>query len=88
MNDLFITKITLAQVFEFLCRNPRWPPKVAENDCWEKSPVDPADTLRVKNFVEIALAHSVSKINMFLHFMQKFMMAAKKGGKTIFGKSL
>ena len=46
--------------------------KWQENDFWVKSPVDSADTLRIKNFVEIALARSVSKINVFLRFMQKF----------------
>ena len=50
-------------------------------------PVDSADTLRVKNFVEIALAYPFSEINTFLHFTQKLKMAAKSGGKTIFEKS-
>ena len=58
-----------------------------ENDFWEKSPVDSADTLWIKNFVEIALSCTVSKINTFLNFTQKFKMAAKSGGKTIFAKS-
>ena len=82
--------------FCLLCRNSRWPPKVAgqqflrkgasrlcrypvgqkfrreiqdgrqkwwENDFCEKSPVYSANTLWVKNFIEIALSHSVSKIN-------------------------
>ena len=53
----------------------------------EPSPVECADTLWVKNFVEIALSRSVSKINTFLHCLQKFKMAAKSGGKTIFAKS-
>ena len=35
-----------------------------------------------KNFVEIAPAHSVSEINMFFHFMQKFKITAKSGWKT------
>ena len=30
--------------------------KWQENDFWEKSSVDSADTLRIKNFVEIALS--------------------------------
>ena len=58
-----------------------------ENDFWEKSPVDSADNLRVKNFLEIALSHSVSEINTFLCFTQKFKMAAKSAGKKIFAKS-
>ena len=61
--------------------------KWQENDFWEKSPVDSADNLWVKTCVEIALSRSVSKINTFLHLMQKFKMAAKSGGKTIFAKS-
>ena len=46
-----------------------------------KSPVDPEDTLGVK----IALSHTVSEINEFLSFTQKFKMAAKNGGKTFLG---
>ena len=30
--------------------------KWQENDFWEKSPVDSADTMRVKDFIEIALS--------------------------------
>ena len=52
----------------------------------EIMPVESADTLWVKNFVKIALSLSISEINTFFHFMQKFKMAAKSGGKTIFGK--
>ena len=51
-----------------------------------KSPVDAADILRVKNFLEIALSRSISKINRFLRFTQKFKMAAKSGGKKILQK--
>ena len=43
--------------------------------------------LEVKNFDKIALSCTISEINAFLHFTQKFKMAAKYGGKTIFGKS-
>ena len=32
---------------------------------WEKLPVDSADTLCMKNFVEILLSRSVSEINVF-----------------------
>ena len=49
--------------------------------------VDSADTLWVKYFVEIALSRSIAEINTFLHFTQKFKMAAKSGGKTILEKS-
>ena len=61
--------------------------KWRENDFWEKSPVDSPDTLRVKNFVKIALSRSIIEINMFLRLTQKFKMAAKSGGKMIFAKS-
>ena len=39
--------------------------KWQENDFGEKSPVDSADNLQVKNFVEIALSRSISEINGF-----------------------
>ena len=59
-----------------------------EGKCFlgEKLPVDSTDSMRVKNFVESALPHTVCKMNTFLHFMQKFKMAAKNGGKVIFKK--
>ena len=50
---------------------------------FEKSPLDPEDTLRVQYFVKIDLA-PFSKINALLRFTQKFKMAAKSGGKAIF----
>ena len=53
-----------------------------------KSPVDSADTLWVKNFAKIAPSPSVSEINAFLRFTQKFKMAAKSGGKKLFCKKL
>ena len=61
--------------------------KWQENDFWEKSAVDCAGTLWVKNFVEIALSRSISEISRFLRLTHKFKMAAKSGGKTIFEKS-
>ena len=57
-----------------------------ENDFWEKSPVDSANNLRVKNFMEITLSRSISEINTFLCFTQKLKMAAKSCRKTIFQK--
>ena len=39
--------------------------KRREKDFCEKSPVDSADTLRINNFVEIALSRSISEINTF-----------------------
>ena len=49
----------------------------SENDFGEKSPVVSADTLSDKDLVEIALSHTVSKINVILRFTQKFKMATK-----------
>ena len=54
----------------------------------KKLPVDYADTLRVKHFVEIAVCHYISEVNAFLRFTPKFKMAAKSVGQTIFGKKL
>ena len=64
---------------------------VANNDrktiFWEKSPVDSAYTLWVKNFIKMALYRTVSKINACLSFIQTFNMAAKNGRKTTFRES-
>ena len=49
-------------------------------------PVDSADTLWVKHFVEIALFHSVSEINTFLHFRRNSRWLPKVVGKRFFGK--
>ena len=75
------TFLLLTQKFKIAAKSGR------KNDFCEKSPVGFKDTLWVKHFVEIALSHSVSEINTFLHFTQKFKMAAKSGGKTFFEKS-
>ena len=40
----------------------------------------------VKNFIQIALSHTISEINVFWHFAQKFKMATTIGGKLILGK--
>ena len=58
--------------------------KWRENNFCEKSPVDSADKLQVKNSVEITLFRSVSKINTFLCLTQNFKMATKSGGKMFF----
>ena len=46
--------------------------KCWKNDFCEKSPVDSANTLWVKNFVEIALSRSVSEINVFPFMFLRF----------------
>ena len=58
--------------------------KWQEYDFWEKSVVDSAATLRVKNFIKIALSRSISEISGFLHLAQKFKMAAKSGREKVF----
>ena len=72
--------------FCVLCRNSRWPQKKQDNNFRKKVPDDSACILRDKNFVLITLTCTVSEINEFLWFMQKFK-TAKTGGKTIFGKT-
>ena len=44
-------------------------------------------TLLTKNFVEITLSHTISKINTFLDFMQNFKMATKMMKKEFLAKS-
>ena len=67
-------------VFAFYAEIQVGQPNMAENYFWGKSPVDYADNLQDKNFVEIALSHNVYEIYAFLCFMQKFKMAAKTSG--------
>ena len=55
-------------------------------DFCEKLPVDSVDTLGGQNFDKIAQSCIVSEINA-LCFTQKLKIAAKNGGKMIFGKS-
>ena len=43
-----------------------------KSDFWQKVADKSAYILQVKNFVEIALSHTVSKINAFLRFQKKF----------------
>ena len=59
-----------------------------ENYFWQNIADDSVYTLPLKKFAEMSVSHTVSKINAFLHFMQKFNMAVKNGRKTIFGKKL
>ena len=60
--------------------------KWQEKDFWDKSPVDSADTLQVKNVVEIALFCTVTEINVFFRFTQKLKIAAKLAGKRLLVK--
>ena len=58
--------------------------KWQESDFWEKSPVDSAYTLQIKNFVEITLSHTVSKINALLRFTQKIQDGRQKWRESHF----
>ena len=58
--------------------------KSQENYFWERWADDSTDTLGIKNFIKIALSHTVSEINVFLRFTQKFKMATKNGGENDF----
>ena len=60
----FRDKLVFAFTAEIQDGHQKW----WENDFCKKSSVDSANTLWVKNFVEIALSRSVSEINAFLCF--------------------
>ena len=85
MQDFIVESGLFIFFFFVFHRNSRWPPKVAGKRFLRK--VASRLQIQIKNFVEITLSRSVSEINTVLHFMQKFKMAAKSGGKTIFDKS-
>ena len=86
-NTRFPRGICIFFVFAYYAELQDVHKKWRENDFWEKWPLDSSEILQVKNFVKIDLCCTISEINMFLHFTQKFKMTAKSGGKTIFGKS-
>ena len=81
-SGLFFIYLFILRYAEIQNGHQKW----RENDFWEKSTVDTADNLWVKSFMEIALSCSISEINRFLHFTQKFKMATKSGGKKIYAK--
>ena len=54
---------------------------------WGKLQNDCVDNQEVNNFAKITLTCTVSKINAFLFFTQKFKIDIKNGGKMIFEKS-
>ena len=59
------------RVFAFYTEIQDGRQKWRENDFWDKPHIDSADTLWIKNFVEITLSHSVSEINTFLQILLK-----------------
>ena len=60
--------------------------KWRESDFNEKSPVDYADNLQVRNFVEITQSQMVSVINVFCVSCRNSRWPSKNGGKVIFAK--
>ena len=80
---------TVFKINAFFCvlrRNSRWLPKMAGKDFCEKSSVDSADNLQVRNFVEITLSQTVSQINVFCVLHRNSRWSSKNGGKVIFAK--
>ena len=71
----------LTQKFKMAAKNGR------KMTFGKKLPVESVDILEAKNFVQIAVFCSISELNVFLHFTQKFKMATKNGRKTVCGKS-
>ena len=56
-----------------------------KNNFWQKQADGSMNTLWFKNFVEMALPCTVSKMHAFLHYTETFKMT-KNGMKTILGK--
>ena len=76
--------------FSVLCRNSRWSPKIVGKLYLGKFRQYTLQiyTLQVKNFIKIALFHTVSEINAFFCiFHRNSRFSAKNGEKMIFGKS-
>ena len=74
--------------FYILHKNSRWPPKIAGKRLLGTLTSTLCSYPVGQKFIEIALSHTISKINAFVHFTQKFKMAAKNGRKDFWKKSL
>ena len=74
-------------VFAFYAEIQDGRQKWQENDFWDYSSIDSADTLRVKNFIEISLYHSVSETNAFFLFYTEIQDGRQKWRENDFGKS-
>ena len=71
-SGLFISLFIFFFFFAFYAEIQEGRQKWRENNFFvESHQIESADTLWVKNFVEIALSHSVSEINAFLCLTQK-----------------
>ena len=77
------TTITEIKAFQSYAEIQDGHQKSRKNKFWEKSPVDCADILRVKNFVKIVISFTVSKIYALLPQDGH----PKNCGKMNFGKS-
>ena len=75
------------QVFAFKAEIQDGCQKWREYNFWEKSPVESADTLWVKNFVEITQSCSISKINAFLGLCRNSRWPPEVAEKRIFEES-
>ena len=62
--------------------------KWRENNFCDKTPVDSADTLRIKNYVEIALSRSIIEINAFFVFNTEIQDGRQKWRENNFGEKL
>ena len=89
-----LIKITLSQTVskinalyaEIQDGHQKWREKNVLNDFCEKLPLDSADNLQIRNFVEITLSPTVSKINVFCILWRNLRWPPKNGGKVIFAK--
>ena len=89
INDF--VEITIFQVFPFMQKNNLSSKMAARNGekmIFGKTCQLTLDILEVKISTETTLSHTVSKINVLLHFMQNFKMAAKTGGENNFWKEM
>ena len=81
--SLYLTPFPRSMHFSVLRRNSRWLPKMGGDINVDQKCQMTAYIAGAKNFAKIALICTVSKINTFLHFTQKFKMAAKNGRKFL-----
>ena len=69
--------------FYTICKTSKLATKKGLTIFWKKRTDAFVYTLRAR-VADITLSCTFSEINAFLHFMQKFNMVAKNGGRTFF----
>ena len=84
--SLYLEPFQYKCVFVFYAEIQDGRQKWRESDFCEKSPVDSADSLQVRNFVKITLSRTVSQINVFCMLCRNSRWPPKNGGKVIFAK--